>query len=96
MPSTSPVSSAAPIPVPTIDSKEPVAVIPAASVAPLDGPPDGERINTFLVAPKKRRWANENFTADALGEMRDRVSAKPFTYLAAAFSLGYVIARAMR
>ena len=90
------LSPASPIPVPDIDIGEPVAVIPAASVAPLDGPPDGERINTFLVAPKKRRWANENFTADALGEMRDRVSAKPFTYLAAAFSLGYVIARAMR
>lgn len=93
---TTPSLSASAIPVPDIDIGEPAAVIPAASVAPLDGPPDGERINTFLVAPKKRGWANEDFTADALGEMRHRVSNNPFTYLAAAFSLGYVVARMMR
>ena len=78
------------IPTPTVRTEEPVAVIPAASVAPLDGDPDGERINTFILAPEK------SLGADALGEMRDRVTQKPFTYLVAAFSLGYVMARVMR
>lgn len=34
--------------------------------------------------------------ASGLGEMRSRVGGRPFTYLAAAFSLGYVVARMMR
>ena len=84
MPSTTPVSA---IPVPKIDSDEPVAVIPLASVAPLDGPPDGERINIFALAPKHN---------DTLGAVRSRVVRKPFTFLLAAFSLGYVLARALR
>lgn len=92
---TPPVSSASPIPVPNIDSKEPVAVIPAASVAPLDGEPDGERINTFLLAPKERGSMGA-LAENTVAEVRGRVTAKTFTYLAAAFSLGYVIARAMR
>jgi hypothetical protein len=96
MNSNSPSSSTSPIPVPNIDSKEPVAVIPAASVAPLDGPPDGERINTFLVAPKKKGWASDDLAAGALAEMRERVGSNPFTYLVAAFSLGVVLARVMR
>jgi len=46
---TTPLNS--PIPVPEIDSDEPVPVIPTASVAPLDGPPDGERIKVHPDAP---------------------------------------------
>lgn len=87
-PTVTPASS---IPVPDIDIDEPVAVIPMASVAPLDGPPDGERIHTFALAP-----ASEVSTGRALGAMRERVRNKPFTFLIAAFSFGYVLARAMR
>ena len=53
---TTPLNS--PIPVPEIDSDEPVPVIPTASVAPLDGPPDGERINLFTLAPREPSWAS--------------------------------------
>ena len=84
------VTNPSPIPTPTVRTEEPVAVIPAASVAPLDGDADGERINTFILAPEKGRSAN------VLVGMRDRVKDKPFTYLVAAFSLGYVMARVMR
>jgi len=45
--------TSASIPVPHVDSDEPVAVVPTASVAPLDGPPDGERINIYTLAPKR-------------------------------------------
>jgi hypothetical protein len=83
------------IPTPAVDVKEPVAVIPAASVAPLDGEPDGERINTFLLAPKERASIGA-FAENTVTEVRSRVTAKPFTYLAGAFSLGYLIARVMR
>jgi hypothetical protein len=89
---TAPASS---IPVPQIDSDEPVAVIPAASVAPLDDQADGERITTFIVAPKERGSMGA-FAGQSASELRRRVVGKPFTYLAAAFSLGYVIARMMR
>ncbi|MCE3273020.1 MAG: hypothetical protein K0S57_3417 [Ramlibacter sp.] len=95
MQSPPPLSPASPIPVPDIGIGEPVAVIPAASVAPLDGEPDGDRINTFLLAPKERTSMGA-FAESTVAEVRSRVTAKPFTYLAAAFSLGYVIARAMR
>ena len=84
------------VPVPDIDSDEPVAVIPTASVAPLDGPPDGERINTFTLAPKDNERAFEESAVSAFGGMRDRVLTKPLTYLVAAFSLGYVMARVLR
>jgi hypothetical protein len=84
MPSTPPVS---PIPVPKVDIDEPVAVIPLASVAPLDGPADGERINTFALAPQRY---------DTVGAVRNSVIRKPFTFLLAAFSLGYVLARVLR
>jgi hypothetical protein len=87
---------ASPIPVPKIDTDEPVIVIPTASVAPLDGPPDGERINTFTLAPKARRRSLEDSTADAIGELRDRALRKPLTCMAAAFSLGYILARVLR
>ncbi|WP_332827115.1 hypothetical protein [Ramlibacter sp.] len=89
------MNTASAIPTPIIDTEEPVAVIPAASVAPLDGELDGDRINTFLLAPKERASMGA-FAESTVAEVRSRVSAKPFTYLAAAFSLGYVIARAMR
>lgn len=88
-------TTASAIPTPAVDTEEPVAVIPAASVAPLDGEPDGDRINTFLLAPKERTGMGA-FAEHTVTEVRSRVSAKPFTYLAAAFSLGYVIARVMR
>jgi hypothetical protein len=87
------MTPASPIQVPEIDIGEPVAVIPVASVAPLDGPPDGERINTFTLAPKD---TGDESGGNALGELRDRVSRKPLTYLATAFSLGFILARALR
>jgi hypothetical protein len=85
-----PLSS--PIEVPDIDTDQPVAVIPVASVAPLDGPPDGERINTFAIAPT----TSDLSPADLRSEARKRVLGKPLTYLAAAFSLGFVLARVLR
>lgn len=90
---TSPAPAASPIQVPKVDIDEPVAVIPIASVAPLDGPPDGERVNAFTLVPRK---SHRSTAESALGEMRSRVGGRPFTYLAAAFSLGYVVARMMR
>ena len=86
------MSPASPIPVPAVDVDEPVAVIPTASVAPLDDRPDGERINIFTVMPRKNEGALDAFT----GDMRQRVLRKPFTYAAIAFSLGFVIARVLR
>jgi hypothetical protein len=80
------------IQVPKIDTNEPVAVIPLASVAALEGPPDGQRINTFAVAPKK----SDSPLADLAGKARERVLRKPLTHVAAAFSLGFVVARALR
>jgi hypothetical protein len=88
-------AAASAIPAPQIHSDEPVAVIPAASVAPLDGDIDGERINTFILAPKEPAGM-ASFAGSAAGELRSRVTGKPFTYLAAAFSLGYLIARMTR
>jgi hypothetical protein len=93
---TAPMSPASPIPVPHIDSDQPVAVIPTASVAPLDGPPDGERINTFTLAPKNDEPALEDSSVNAFGAMRARVLSKPLTYVAAAFSLGFLMARLQR
>ena len=88
------MTSESPIQVPEIDIGEPVAVIPVASVAPLDGEPDGERINTFTLAPKN----DDQAPADSrgLGELRGRVAGRPLTYLATAFSLGFILARALR
>ena len=86
-----PMSSPSPIALPDVDIDEPVAVIPAASVAPLDGRPDGERINIFTVTPKNKR-SSFAFT----GDMHQRVRGKPLTYAAIAFSLGFVIARVLR
>jgi hypothetical protein len=93
---TASMAPASPIPVPDIDSDVPVAVIPTASVAPLDGPPDGERINTFTLAPKSNDRMLEDSAVAAFGAMRDRVLSKPLTYVAAAFSLGFVLARLLR
>jgi hypothetical protein len=92
MQTNSPTTPASPIELPKIDTDEPVAVIPVASVAPLDGQPDGERINTFALAPKSHDAA----PADFRHNVRERVLEKPLTYLAAAFSLGFVLARALR
>jgi hypothetical protein len=83
---------ASPIPVPDVDTDRPVTVIPAASVAPLEGPPDGERINIFALVPADKGRELE----DILGESRDRVIGKPLTYLAAAFALGLFIGRVLR
>jgi hypothetical protein len=86
-------ATASAIPTPRIDTDEPVAVIPAASVAPLEG--DGDRINTFILAPKQSGGMG-GFAEKSASELRSRVIGKPFTYMAAAFSLGYVVARMMR
>ncbi len=83
-------ASILPVPKVDIDSDVPVAIIPTANVAPLDGPPDGERINTFTLAPL------EDTAVNAYGSMRERVLSKPLTYVAAAFSLGFVFARMLR
>jgi hypothetical protein len=90
------ITPASAIPVPTIESDEPVAVIPIASVAPLDGPADGERLHTFALAPKESRWAMQDSAGQILVAMRDRVARKPFASLLVAFSLGYVLSRARR
>ncbi|MDB5911837.1 MAG: hypothetical protein JWP22_512 [Ramlibacter sp.] len=87
---------ASPIPVPDIDSDVPVAIIPAASVAPLDGPPDGQRINTFILAPNEDDRALEDSAVHVFGGLRERVRSKPLTYAAAAFSLGFVLSRVLR
>lgn len=76
-------STPSPIEVPEVDVDEPVAVIPLTSVAPLDGPPDGERINTFAIAPRPPG-------------LREQVLAKPLTYVAAAFAFGFMLARVLR
>lgn len=92
-------SPASPIPLPDVDvdSDVPVTVIPAASVAPLDGPPDGERINTFAVAPAATGSTSpEESAIHAFGLMRDGVLSRPLTYVAVAFSLGLVLARVLR
>jgi hypothetical protein len=88
---TASLATASPIAVPHIDSDVPVAIIPIASVAPLDGPPDGERINTFTLAPK-----SEQSAADGFDNMRHRVLEKPLTCVAAAFSLGFLVGRVLR
>jgi len=90
MQNTSPDATA--IQVPEIDSDEPLAVIPVASVAPLDGEPEGERINTFTLAPKDPSSA----LARSGAGIRERVLDKPLTSVAAAFALGLVLARALR
>ena len=90
MPTNSTSTSASPIPVPEIDSDEPLAAIPLASVAPLDGPPDGERINTFALAPKRAGLS------DVGGQLRERVASKPLSYVAAAFAFGLIVARVLR
>ncbi|HVE51806.1 MAG TPA: hypothetical protein VNB23_00335 [Ramlibacter sp.] len=77
---------------PDIDSDIPVALIPMASVAPLDGPADGERINTFALAPQDGARTFE----DALSDVRERVLGKPLTHVAGAFLLGLLIARVLR
>jgi hypothetical protein len=86
------MTPASPIPLPDVDIDEPVAVIPTASVAPLEGEPDGERINIFTVKPKTDAGGLNAFT----GDMRQRVLGKPLTYAAIAFSLGFVLARVLR
>lgn len=93
---TAPKSPVSAIALPDIDSNEPVAVIPTASAAPLDGRPDGERINTFTLAPKTSERAFEDFAVNAFGGMRDSVLSKPLTHVAAAFSLGFLLARVLR
>ncbi|HEY0884720.1 MAG TPA: hypothetical protein VGE20_05540 [Ramlibacter sp.] len=92
MQTSSPLFPSSSIDVPEIDSDEPVAVIPVASVAPLDGPPGGERINTFALAPAH----NDSARADFAVQLRDRVIARPLTHAAGAFLLGFVLARALR
>ena len=92
MQSTSPATLATPIPLPRIEGDEPLAVIPVASAAPLDGPPDGERINTFALTPK----ANRSGLAASGANVRDLVIRKPLTSVIASFALGLILARALR
>lgn len=87
---------ASPIPLPDVESDAPVAVIPTASVAPLDGEPDGERINVFTVAPKSSNRPSKESSGDALGDLRQRVLGKPLTSAAIALSLGFLVARVLR
>lgn len=84
--------TSSPIPVPAVDSAEPVAVIPAASVAPLDGPADGERINVYAVMPRGGGSASNDIGA----AVRERVLAQPLTCAAIAFSVGFFMARVLR
>jgi hypothetical protein len=93
---SAPTTSPSPIPVPEIESEVPVAVIPTASVAPLDGEPTGERINVFTVAPKRSDRSSNDFGGDALGDMRQRVLDQPLTCAAVALSLGFVLGRMLR
>jgi hypothetical protein len=90
--SSASTTPASPIQVPEIDSDEPVVVIPVASVAPLDGAPDGERINTFALTPRPRRFARGDYAAD----LQQHVLEKPLASLVAAFALGWLIARVLR
>jgi hypothetical protein len=85
-----------PIPLPDVDSDAPVALVPTASVAPLDGPPDGERINVFTVEPKSRHRPSNRSSGDAVGELRQRVIGKPLASAAIALSLGFLVARVLR
>ncbi|HYE38339.1 MAG TPA: hypothetical protein VEB23_00310 [Ramlibacter sp.] len=96
MQASSPTRPASPIEVPKLDSAEPVAVIPVASAAPLDGAPDGERINTFTVAAKNGSPTRADHGVGSMERLRDGVIAKPLTYAAAAFSLGFILARVLR
>jgi hypothetical protein len=84
-----------PIPVPEVETDEPVAVVPVASVAPLEGRPDGERINTFALMPKKGR-ARFGSGADLADGLREQVQGQPLKAVAAAFSLGFVLCRLLR
>lgn len=84
--------STTPIPLPEVDIPEPVAVIPTASVAPPEGQPGDQRINIFTIAPKNDGLSSSAFA----GDLRQRVLKKPLTCAAIAFSLGFVLARALR
>jgi len=90
------MTSASPIPVPHLDTDEPVAVIPTASVAPIDGPPYGDRINIFTVAPKEEAGARGNFAGTSVSDLRKRVLGKPLTSVAVAFAAGFIVARVLR
>lgn len=96
MKTTSPVTPDSPIHVPEIDSDVPVAVIPVASVAPLDGDPDGERINSFTLQPRKSRFGGMGSAGDLVDELRGRVTGKPLMYAVGAFSIGFVLSRLFR
>lgn len=87
-----PTTPTSPIPLPDVDIGEPVAVIPTASVAPLEDRPDGERINVFTVVPRNSDGAWNAGTR----VVRQRVLTKPLTYSAIAFSLGFLISRVLR
>lgn len=93
MPATTTHPTESPIPVPQVDSGEPVAVIPTASVAPLEGPPDGERINIYTVAPKRSPRSANEVAGQALDGLRERAVRKPLSTVAIAFTLGYFVAR---
>jgi hypothetical protein len=83
--------------VPQIDSDEPVAVVPIASVAPLDDRADGERINLFTLAPASEDAAPQSDPVlDAMARLRDKVVARPLAGVCAAFAMGFLIGRVLR
>lgn len=63
---------------------------PGSQRAPLDGQPDGERINIFTV--QARTGSASHAITTGLGE---RVLAKSLSYAEAAFALDFVTARMM-
>lgn len=83
--------------VPQVESDERVAVVPVASVAPLDGRPDGERINLFTLAPAIDNAAGESDRVlDAMTHLRENVLDRPLASVCAAFTLGFLIGRVLR
>ena len=79
---------------PRIDGDAHVAVVPVASAAPLDGRPDGERINLFAVAPAIAGESDRML--DAMGELRDTVLERPLASVFAALTLGFLVGRVLR
>ncbi|MBG9390631.1 hypothetical protein [Caenimonas aquaedulcis] len=82
-------TAASAIPLPDVDLDGPARVIPTASVAPLDGPPDGERINLFVVKPVTA----DNVLEGLAGDLREGVLRKPLTCVGLAFAIGYLFGR---
>ncbi len=96
MQTTIPIMPTLAIEVPKIDTDEAVTIFPVASVAPLEGAPDGERINIFALAPLDTGRAPARSGTDLMRELGNRMRTKPLTYLAVVFSIGFILARVLR